>query len=263
MDLNITDKVVVIMGGTSGIGLKTAELLLQEGAKVAICGRSQERLAQAIEKLKAFSNSSNIFGMTCDVSKREDVETFITATGNHFKKIDVLLNNAGKSIMSHFFDVTDEQWQEQINLKYFAIIFAVQAVVPFMRKQGEGRIININATLSKEPEPHMIATAATRAGLLNLTKGLSHELAKDNILVNTVSLGLIKTDQWERRRINQAPDEDPTVYYKELAMDRNIPLGRVGLPEEVANVILFLASERSSYVTGSNIEVSGGLSKVL
>ena len=109
----------------------------------------------------------------------------------------------------------------------------------------------------------MVATAATRAGLLNLTKSLSHELAKDNILVNTVSLGLIKTDQWERRRLNQAPYEDPAVYYKKLAENRKIPLGRVGLPEEVANVILFLASERSSYVTGANIEVSGGLSKVL
>jgi NAD(P)-dependent dehydrogenase (short-subunit alcohol dehydrogenase family) len=263
VDLDMKNKVVVIMGGTSGIGLKTAELLLQEGAKVAICGRSEERLAQAMETLNAFSDASNIFGMTCDVASRKDVEAFIDATGNHYEKIDVLLNNAGKSIMSHFFDITDEQWQEQINLKYFAVIFAVQAVVPFMRKQGAGRIININATLSKEPEPHMIATAATRAGLLNLTKGLSHELAKDNILVNTVSLGLIKTDQWERRRLAQTPDQDPDIYYKELAMARNIPLSRVGLPEEVANVILFLASERSSYVTGANIEVSGGLSKVL
>ncbi len=251
------------MGGSSGIGLKAAELFLREGAKVAVCGRSQERLDKAVETLKSIADSTHIFGMTCDVSKREDVETFITAAGNHFGKIDVLVNNAGKSIMSHFFDITDEQWQEQINLKFFAIIYAVQAVVPFMKDQGQGRIININATLSKEPEPHMIATASTRAGLLNLTKSLSHELAKDRILVNSVSLGIVKTDQWEKRRLKQKPDEDPEVFYKDLAKKRNVPLGRVGTPEEVADVILFLASERASYVTGANIEVSGGLSKVL
>ena len=136
MDLNLTDKVVVIMGGTSGIGLKTAELLLKEGAKIAICGRGQERLDQALEMLTGYSDSANVFGMTCDVSNRGDVEAFIKATGERFQKIDVLLNNAGKSIMSHFFDITDEQWQEQINLKYFAIIYAVQAVYPFMKTQG-------------------------------------------------------------------------------------------------------------------------------
>lgn len=263
MELNLKDKVVVVMGGTAGIGFETTRMLLEEGAKVAICGRSQDRLDKAIEKLTDDSNRDHLFGMTCDVSKRKDVEAFINATGEYFDRIDVLVNNAGRSIMSHFFDITDEQWQEQINLKYFAVIYAVQAVVPFMKAQGEGRIINMNATLSKEPEPHMVATAATRAGLLNLTKSLSHELAKDNILVNTISLGLIKTDQWERRRLERAPDLDPEEYYKELAENRKIPLARVGLPEEVGNVILFLASERASYVTGANIEVSGGLSKVL
>lgn len=263
MDLNVKDKVVVIMGGTSGIGLKTAESFLVEGAKVAICGRDQQRLDQAVDKLTQFVGNSHIFGMSCDVSNREDVENFVLAVGKQFHKIDILVNNAGKSIMSHFFDITDAQWQEQINLKFFAIIYAVQAVVPYMKDQGQGRIININATLSKEPEAHMIATASTRAGLLNLTKSLSHELAKDEILVNSISLGIIKTDQWEKRRVEQSPNEDPEVFYKDLANKRNVPLGRVGLPREVADVILFLASERASYVTGANIEVSGGKSKVL
>lgn len=251
------------MGGTSGIGLKTAESFLVEGAKVAICGRDQQRLDQAVDKLTQFVGNSHIFGMSCDVSNREDVENFVLAVGKQFHKIDILVNNAGKSIMSHFFDITDAQWQEQINLKFFAIIYAVQAVVPYMKDQGQGRIININATLSKEPEAHMIATASTRAGLLNLTKSLSHELAKDEILVNSISLGIIKTDQWEKRRVEQSPNEDPEVFYKDLANKRNVPLGRVGLPREVADVILFLASERASYVTGANIEVSGGKSKVL
>ena len=112
-------------------------------------------------------------------------------------------------------------------------------------------------------EPHMIATAATRAGLLNLSKSLSRELAKDQILVNSISLGLIKTDQWEKRRLKQRPDQEPEVFYQELATKRNIPLGRIGLPEDVSNAILFLSSEQANYITGTTIEVSGGLSKVL
>src|SRR5699024_3379978 len=120
---------------------------------------------------------------------------------------------------------------------------------------------NINATLSKEPEQHMVATAATRAGLLNLSKTLSRELASDNILVNSVSLGLIKTDQWERRRLKNAPNMDPEAYYADLAEKRGIPLGRVGEPEEVADVIVFLASKRASYVAGSTVETAGALGK--
>lgn len=263
VELQIENKVAVIMGGTSGIGLKTAEEFLLEGCKVAICGRNESRLRDAKEKLSRYSDMDNIFAMTCDVTNRQDVEKFISAVDEEFNQIDVLINNAGKSIMAHFFDITDEQWQEQINLKYYAIIYAVQQVVPIMKRSGQGRIININATLAQEPEPHMIATAATRAGLLNLSKSLSRELAKEQILVNSISLGLIKTDQWEKRRLKQRPDQDPRVFYQELADKRKIPLGRVGLPEDVSNAILFLSSERANYITGTTIEVSGGLSKVL
>ncbi|MEH7114189.1 SDR family oxidoreductase [Neobacillus niacini] len=263
MDLGLKDKVVVIMGGTSGVGLKTAEMFLQEGAKVAICGRSNERKEKAYDYLLQFGPADSIYAATCDVTNKEDVNAFINDTAANFDGIDVLVNSAGQSVMGYFFDVTDEQWQEQIQLKYFAIIYAIKAVHPYLVKRGAGRIININATLAKEPERHMIATAATRAGLLNLSKTLSHELASDNILVNSVSLGLIRTDQWERRRMKNAPEIDPEEYYADLAKKRNIPLGRVGEAEEVAGVILFLASKQASYVSGSTIETAGALGKAL
>src|SRR5690606_36089067 len=109
------------------------------------------------------------------------------------------------------------------------------------------------ATLAKEPEPHMIATAATRAGLLNLSKALAVELASDNILINSVSLGVIRTDQWERRRLKNAPHQDPEEYYQELAEKRKIPIGRVGDPDEVAHAILFFASKGASYITGATL----------
>jgi NAD(P)-dependent dehydrogenase (short-subunit alcohol dehydrogenase family) len=263
MDLGLKGKVAVIMGGTSGVGLKTAELFLGEGAKVAICGRSKERADKALNHLLTFGKSEDLFAATCDVTSKEEVNAFIQQTAEKFGGIDTLVNAAGQSVMGHFFDITDEQWQEQIQLKYFAIIYAVRATHPYLVKRGGGRIININATLAKEPERHMVATAATRAGLLNLSKTLSQELASDNILVNSVSLGLIRTDQWERRRLKNAPDMDPEEYYKDLAIKRNIPLGRVGEAEEVASVIVFLASDKASYVAGSTIETAGAIGKAL
>ncbi|MFB3163224.1 SDR family oxidoreductase [Neobacillus sp. 179-J 1A1 HS] len=263
MDLGLKGKVAVIMGGTSGVGLKAAELFLQEGAKVAICGRNSERKEKAFDYLLQFGSPDSIYAATCDVTNKEDVNAFINGAAANFDGIDILVNSAGQSVMGYFFDVSDEQWMEQIQLKYFAIIYAVKAAHPYLVKRGGGRIININATLAKEPERHMIATAATRAGLLNLSKTLSQELAADNILVNSVSLGLIRTDQWERRRMKNAPDMDPEEYYADLAKKRNIPLGRVGEAEEVASVILFLASKQASYVSGSTIETAGALGKAL
>ncbi|MDQ6597247.1 SDR family oxidoreductase [Bacillus salipaludis] len=263
MDLGLKGKVAVIMGGTSGVGLKTAEMFLQEGAKVAVCGRNAERKEKAYDHLLKFGSAESIYSATCDVTNKEEVKHFIEGTATFFGGIDILVNAAGQSVMGHFFDVTDEQWEQQIQLKYFAIIYAVKAVHPYLVKQGGGRIININATLAKEPERHMVATAATRAGLLNLSKTLSQELAADNILVNSVSLGLIRTDQWERRRMKNAPDMKAEDYYADLAKKRNIPLGRVGEAEEVASVILFLASNKASYVAGSTIETAGALGKAL
>lgn len=251
------------MGGSSGVGLKTAEMFLAEGADVAICGRSQQRLDQAAQKLRRFANQKSFITIDCDVTNESVVKSAVESTITKFGRIDILVNAAGRSLMSHFFDVTNEQWEEQIKLKYYAIIYAVRAVAPYMIKQGGGRIININATLSKEPEPHMIATAATRAGLLNLSKALALELAPHNILVNSVSLGVIRTAQWEQRRLKHAPEMAPEAYYHDLAKKRRIPIGRVGEPDEVAHAILFLASKGASYITGATIDVAGGLGKAL
>ncbi|MGG0383233.1 SDR family oxidoreductase [Priestia filamentosa] len=263
MNLGLKEKVAVIMGGTSGVGLKAAEMFLGEGAKVAICGRNKERMEKAKSQLLSFGDKEDIFTSTCDVTSKSDVDSFINGAAERFGGIDILVNAAGQSVMGYFFDITDAQWEEQIQLKYFAIIYAVRAAHPHLVKRGGGRIININATLAKEPERHMVATAATRAGLLNLSKTLSQELATDNILVNSVSLGLIRTDQWERRRLKNAPDMDPERYYRELAEKRNIPLGRVGEAEEVASVIVFLGSDKASYVAGSTIETAGAIGKAL
>jgi NAD(P)-dependent dehydrogenase (short-subunit alcohol dehydrogenase family) len=251
------------MGGSSGVGLTAAQMFLDEGARVAICGRNPQRLQQAQEQLSRHADEDDIFPLAADATVESEVKQAVEKTIDRWGRMDVLVNSAGQSLMKHFLDIRDEEWEQQIRLKYYAIIYAVRAVQPYMAQQGGGRIININATLAKEPEPHMIATAATRAGLLNLSKALAHEFAPQNILVNSVSLGVIRTDQWERRRKAQAPDIDPEAYYQDLAQKRKIPLGRVGEAEEVASAILFLASKGASYISGSTIEVAGGLGKAL
>ncbi|MCL6564262.1 MAG: SDR family oxidoreductase, partial [Firmicutes bacterium] len=139
-------------------------------------------------------------------------------------------------------------------------VYAVRAVVPAMQAQGGGVIINLNSTLASEPEPRLVTTGAARAGLLNLTKALARELAPYRIRVNTVSLGLIRTDLWERRRKAEAPDVPEEAWYAELARSRQIPLGTVGRPEDVAAAIAFLASAQARYITGATLEVSGGVS---
>lgn len=263
MDLELGNKVAVIMGGTSGVGLAVAKRLLDEGARVAICGRAASKLQMAESLLRQSVNQAadRVLAMTCDATDVSMVHLFIEAVGKAYGGIDVLVNSAGGSLMKSFFELTQTDWMDQINLKYFAVIYAVQESIPYLKQSTAPRIININSTLAREANEKLVATGATRAGLLNLTKSLALELAPYEILVNSVSLGVIRSDQWERRRQSDPGGGDADVWYQQLASSRRIPLGRVGLPREVADVIAFMASARSSYVTGTCIEVDGGMSR--
>lgn len=261
MDLGLHGRVAVVIGGSSGIGLATAKRLLEEDSRVAICGRDVTRLNDAVSRLKSFGFDDQVFASSCDAGNEDQVKSSIQAIAQHFGQIDILINCAGGSLMKGFFELTDEDWQQQISLKYFAVIYAIRAAIPYLKESTAARIININSTLAREASPKLVSTAATRAGLLNLTKSLSVELAPFGILVNSVSMGIIKSGQWERRRLASGADAD--TWYQNLAMSRNVPLQRVGEPEEPADVITFLASSRSSYVTGTCIEVDGGMSRIV
>ena len=257
MELGLKGKVAVVTGSSEGIGKATAIRLALEGASVAICARRPEPLEKVANEIR--SQGGVVFAHPTDMSKAADVERFIKAVIDHYGRIDILVNNAGSSIRGPFETVGDEMWQQDLDLKVFGAIRASRLVIPYMKKHGGGRIINISTIAGKQPGPASGPTSVSRAAGLALTKALSKEFAADNILVNAVCIGKVRSGQHERRIAREKLVAEE--YYAKISEE--IPLGRVGEAMEVANVIAFLASDAASYVTGSSIHLDGGMSGVI
>jgi 3-oxoacyl-[acyl-carrier protein] reductase len=257
MDLELKDKAAIVTGGTQGIGRATAMRLAKEGARVVIAARGRERLDAVAAEIRAAGGA--VAAVQADVGKPEDCKRLVAEALKAFGRIDILVNNAGTSSTGEFESVTDELWQADMDLKLFAAIRLTRLAIPHMKKQGGGRIVNITTIGAKQPRARSMPTTVTRAAGLALTKALSKEYAPHNILVNTVSIGLIRAGQHERK----AEKAGRPVEELYADMGKEIPLGRVGRAEEVAAVIAFLASGAASYVTGTSINLDGGASGVL
>lgn len=257
MELGLKGKIAVITGGSEGIGLATALRLAREGAAVALCARRKEPLDQAAARVR--EAGAQVLAVPADMSKKADIDRFIKAVIDRFGRIDILVNNAGTSARGKFLEIEDDAWSADLELKVFGAIRCTRLAVPYMKKQGGGRIINITISSAKQPGAESYPTSVSRAAGLALTKALSKEYAADNILVNTVCIGKIKSGQHERRYTRQGIGAEE--YYRQTSKD--IPLGRVGEADEVANVIAFLASSAASYVTGTSVNLDGGISGTL
>ncbi|MEM7032631.1 MAG: SDR family oxidoreductase [Chloroflexota bacterium] len=263
MDLGLTGKVAIVTGGSQGIGKAAATALAAEGAHVVICARRAEVLDEAAAEIKQ-STGVEVMTIPTDVTQPDQVAALVEKTLSAFGQIDILINNAGTSSAHPFEKATPEIWQTDLNLKLFGAIHCSQAVLPHMREQRSGRIINLTTPGGKAPGAKSVPTSVSRAAGIALTKEMSQEYAEHNILVNTVCVGLIKSGQHETRW-KQAQAKDPNLtldaWYDRMAP--NVPMGRVGEAKEVGDLIAFLASDRASYITGSSINVDGGRSAVV
>ncbi|MFN0161809.1 MAG: SDR family NAD(P)-dependent oxidoreductase [Burkholderiales bacterium] len=257
MKLNLNGKVAIVTGGTQGIGRATALLLAAEGASVVAVARGRERLDALAAEIGAAGGK--VAALSADVSRAEDCARIVETAVSTFGRLDILVNNAGTSATGVFESVTDEAWQADFDLKLFGAIRLARLAIPHMRTAGGGRIINITNIGAKQPAAKTMPTTVTRAAGLAFTKALSKELAPDGILVNTVCIGLVRAGQHEAKAAKAGVDVEKLY----ADMGRNVPLGRVGRAEEVANVITFLASEAASFVTGTSINLDGGTSGVL
>jgi 3-oxoacyl-[acyl-carrier protein] reductase len=260
MDLGLAGKVAIITGGSEGIGRATAESLGREGASVVICARRPDVLQRAAEDV-AETTGAQVVPIVADVARAADVEHVVQATVERFGRLDILVNNAGRSANSEFEKLTDAGWQDDLDLKLFGAIRASRASIPHMRAAGGGSIVNILNLASKAPGARSYPTSVSRAAGLALTKALSKEFAPDNIRVNGVLIGLIKSGQNDRGWERSGTGGTLEAYYAERG--KSIPLGRVGEAAEVGDLIAFLCSARGTYITGVAINMDGGTSPVV
>lgn len=278
----LSGKVAVITGGSRGIGRCAAELFAREGASLALCGRTEKTLKLAAEEL-AKAHGVKVLWACADILDDASVKKFIAKVGAELGRIDMLINNAGESSQrevngvswpvnavdavgqplpkGRFENISDDEWRGALEQKVLGMVRVTRAALPLMRAAGGGSIVNVTSIKGRQPPPRVVTSGVAWAAAMNLSKGLSLELALDNIRVNVVSVGGIMTEQMEAGRQKWAPEKSLEDFLAPRVA--NIPLQRLGTVEEVAQTIYFLASPLSGYVTGQCVAVDGGGSRAI
>lgn len=263
MDLQLKEKSVVVTAASKGLGKATAQAFAKEGAKVIISSRSVEELKKACEEISSVTGNSNVSYKVCDVKNGEEITDLMNYAVEKNGTVDVLINNAGGPPAGGFEKFTDEDWQSAFELNLLSFVRTSRAVIPHMKENGGGRIVNIASSSIKQSLDNLILSNTFRAGIVGLAKSLSQEYAKDNILVNTVGPGRIATERVEQLDGIRADQLGVTVEELKEKTEQSIPMQRYGEPEEFAKMLVFLASGANTYVTGQSLVVDGGLVKAL
>jgi 3-oxoacyl-[acyl-carrier protein] reductase/bacilysin biosynthesis oxidoreductase BacG len=262
MDLGLTGRVAIVTGGSRGIGRTVAERLCREGAHVALCARNRDSLAEAQRALEGVGDG-RVLTVEADLTEPDAAGRLVEATAAAWGRIDILVNNAGAARGLPFDELTDARWLENLQLKLFGYLRMARLTLPHLRKNGWGRIVNVAGVAGLQPSPLSMPVGLNNAGILNVMKALADAEAHNNILVTTVCPGPILTERQTRLLQDAAKAKGISVEAAQREATSAIPLKRMGRPEEVADVVAFLASERASYITGSFVIVDGGLYRAM
>ena len=260
MDLGLSGKVALVAAASRGLGRATAERLAREGMNVAICARNEELLHQAAKEIQS-ATGAEVLAVPADVSKSEDVERLVSQTLERFGRLDVLVTNAGGPPPGNFFELTDGQWEAAFRLTLMSVVWLCREAIPPMRAQKWGRIVNITSVSVKQPLNNLLLSNSLRLAVIGLAKSLAAELAPYNITVNSVCPGPIATERMEQLLQAQAQMRNISLEEAKAAWTREIPLARLGQPQELADAIAFLASENAGFITGAALQVDGGMVK--
>jgi 3-oxoacyl-[acyl-carrier protein] reductase len=263
MNLGLKNKTAIILAASRGLGKVSAETLALEGANIVICARDEKELQEAAKEIQQKSKNK-VLAIPCDVTNISDIKNLVEETVKEFGKIDILVNNAGGPPTGTFETITDDQWQKAFELTLMSVIRTIRLVLPHMEKAESGRIINMVSLSVKQPIPNLILSNSIRAGVIGMAKTLSNELAAKNITVNNILTGHFLTD-----RLKELNNIDEKIKQGQSEKDawgnvlNNIPMKRLGKPEEYGALVAFLASNQAAYITGASIQIDGGLSRFI
>jgi 3-oxoacyl-[acyl-carrier protein] reductase len=258
MDLGLKGRGVIVSASSQGMGRAAAELFAREGAQVAMCARTEKTLREAADQIRN-ATKAEVYAEALDVTDGTAVQRFVENVAKHFGRIDVCVTNAAGPPAKNFLSISTDEWRRAIDQNLMSIAYLAKAVIPYMQRHRWGRIITITSVSVKFPIPDLVLSNAVRAGAVGLVKSLSNEFGKDGILVNNVAPGYTATDRLKELAGARALAQgvSPEKIYEQWAADA--PLKRLADPKEVADVIVWLASERASYITGQTVVVDGGI----
>ena len=260
MNFGLQNKIAIVTAASQGLGKASAMALAREGATVVICSRRKKEIFEAAKEINE-ATEAKIIPMVVDVTKPGNIKRLVVETKRKYGTVHILVNNAGGPPTGTISSLNDEDWHKGHELTLMSMVRLTREIIPMMTEQRWGRIITITSIAAKQPINELLLSSAIRPGILGLTKVLANLHAKDNITVNTICPGNILTKRQEELSASRAKQKNMTIdeYLRETAS--NIPAGRLGRPEEIGDVVAFLASEQASYINGVNLLVDGSAAK--